>query len=94
MISTYGLTWETAYLILIGSAILTRLAGLMLTRMHWHDDIALYSRGTKFLDMTLHPERYVKNAPLRTIRSLNVAGALLVAGAVAVLAYEFFQPGR
>ena len=83
---------ETAYLILIGAAILMRLAGLMLTRMHWREDIAPYSRATKFLDVTLHPERYVKGAPLRTIWILNVAGALLLAGAVTVLAYELFQP--
>ena len=82
---------ETAYLILIGGAILARLVGLMLTRMHWRDDIAPYSRGTKFLDVTLHPERYVKGAPLRTIWILNVAGALLLAGAVVVLVYEFFR---
>ena len=85
---------ETAYLILIGSAILTRLAGLMLTRMHWREDIAPYSRTTKFLDVSLHPERYVKGAPLRTIWILNVAGALLLSGAVTVLAYEFFRPSR
>ena len=82
---------ETAYLILIGGAILARLVGLMLTRMHWRDDIAPYSRGTKFLDVTLHPERYVKGAPLRTLWILNVAGALLLAGAVVVLVYEFFR---
>jgi hypothetical protein len=85
------MTTETAYLILIGGAILARLVGLMLTRMHWRDDIAPYSRGTKFLDVTLHPERYVKGAPLRTIWILNVAGALLLAGAVVVLVYEFFR---
>ena len=40
------------------------------------------SRQTRFLDVTLHPERYVNDAPLRAIRSLTVVGAHLLAAAV------------
>ena len=39
----------------------------------------------------LHPERYVKDAPLRTIRSLNVAGGLLLAGAVGIVANDVLR---
>ena len=79
---------EVAFLSLLCSGIFALLAGLMLTRLHWRPDIAPYGRRTRFLHVARHPEKYVKDAPLRGIQSLNLAGALLLAGAAAVVAYE------
>ena len=84
-------TTEAAFLGLLLSGILALVAGVMVTRLHWHPDIPPYGRRTRFLDVTLHPEGYVKDAPLRAIRSLNLTGAVLLAGAAGVVAYEILQ---
>ena len=62
-----------------------------MTRLHWRPDIPPYSRRTHALHVMLHPEEYVKDAPLRAIRSLNLAGGLLLAGAAGVVAYGILQ---
>jgi hypothetical protein len=82
------ITTEDAFLILLFSGIFALLAGVGLTRLCWRPDIPPYGRRTRFLDMTLHPEKYAKDAPLRAIRMLNLAGALLLAGAACVSTYE------
>jgi hypothetical protein len=79
---------ELAFLSLLFTGVAALLAGLMLTRIHWRADISPYGRRTSFLDVTLHPESYVERAPLAAIRTLNVAGAILLAGAVGVVSYE------
>jgi hypothetical protein len=84
-------TTETGFLGLLFSGILTLLAGLLLTRFHWHPDIPPYGRQTRFLDVALHPDRYVKDAPLLAIRSLTVVGALLLACAAGLIVYEVLQ---
>ena len=81
-------TTEAAFLSLLFAGILALLAGLMLTRIHWRPDIPPYGRQTQFLDVALHPERYVRDAPLRAIRSLTLAGALLLGAAIGLVAYE------
>ena len=79
---------EAAFLSLLCSGLLTLLAGLMLTRLHWRPDVAPYGRRTRFLHVTLHPAEYVKDAPVRAIQSLNLVGGVLLAGAAAVVAYK------
>ena len=82
---------EDAFLILLFPGIFVLLTGVGLTRLHWRPDIPPYGRHTRCFDVTLHPERYVKDAPLRAIRSLNLMGALLLAGAIGVSAYEILR---
>ena len=84
-------TTEAGFLSLLFPGILALLAGIMLTRIHWRPDIPPYGWQTRFLDVTLHPERYVKDAPLRAIRSLTVAGGFLLAAAVSVVVYEILR---
>jgi hypothetical protein len=84
-------TTEAAFLSLLFTGIVAVLAGLMLTRIHWRPDIPPYGRQTQLIDVSLHPERYVKEAPLRAIRSLTVVGALLLASAIGVVAYEIIR---
>ena len=84
-------TTEASFLGLLFSGIPALLGGMMLTRLHWRPDIPPYSRQTRFLDVTLHPERYVKDAPLRAIRSLTVIGALLLVCAAGVVSYEVLR---
>jgi len=82
---------QGAFLGLLFSGILALLAGAMLTRLHWRPDTPPYGRSTRLLDVALHPETYARDAPLRTIRSLNLTGALLLAGAAGVVAYELLH---
>jgi hypothetical protein len=88
------ITMEAAFLALVFSGVLALLASMLLTRLHWRPDIPPYSWRTRSLDVTLHPERYVKNAPLRAIRILTVIGALLVVGAAAITTYEILHAVR
>ena len=84
-------TTETSFLGLLFSGTLALLAGMFLTRLHWRPDIPPYGRQTRFLDVTLHPDRYVKDAPLGAIRGLTVVGALLLACAAGLVAYEVLR---
>ena len=82
---------EAAFLILLVSGISALVAGVAMTRLHWRPDIPPYSRRTRALHVMLHPEEYVKDAPLRAIRSLNLAGGLLLAGAAGIVACDILQ---
>lgn len=83
---------EAAFVSLLFLGILALVAGVTLTRLHWRQEIPPYGRRIRFLDVTLHPEAYVReDAPLRAIRRLNLTGALLLAGAAVVVAYELVQ---
>ena len=82
------MTREAGFLALLFLGVSALLAGMLVTRLHWRPDIPPYGRQTRFLDVTLHPERYVKDAPLSVIRTMSVIGVLLLACALAVLAYE------
>ncbi len=84
-------TTETSFLGLLFSGTLALIAGMFLTRLHWRSDIPPYGRQTHFLDVTLHPDQYVKDAPLRTIRSLTLVGAFLLACAAGLVAYEVLR---
>jgi hypothetical protein len=82
---------EAVFLSLLFSGLLALLTGLLLARFHWRPDIAPYGRQTRALDVALHPERYVKDAPLGLIRSLTLIGMLLLASAAGVVAYEILS---
>jgi hypothetical protein len=84
-------TIEAAFFSLLFPGIAALLAGVLLTRLHWRSDIPPYGRGTRFVDVTRHPEKYVTDAPLDAIRRLNLLGALLLAGAAVVVAYQILQ---
>jgi hypothetical protein len=64
---------EAGFLGLLFSGILALPAGMILTRLHWRPDIPPYGRHTRFLDVTLHPDRYVNDAPLHAIQSLTAS---------------------
>jgi hypothetical protein len=85
------ITTEHIFFILLFPGILALLAGVGLTRFYWRPDIPPYGRHTRFLDMTLHPEKYAKDAPLIVIRTMNFAGVILLAGAVCISAYEILR---
>jgi len=73
------------------SGVLALVCGIFWTRVNWRTDVPRYGRGTRFLDVTLHPERYATVRALPAIRRLNLAGALGVAGALAILAYKAYR---
>ena len=82
---------EAVFLALVFTGVLALLAGMILTRVHWRPDIRPYGRQTRFLDVTLHPERYAKDGPFDVIRSLSAVGAVLLACAVAAVARELLR---
>ena len=82
---------EAAFLILILLGVVILLAGVLRTRLNWRPDVPPFSRRTSSLDVTLHPERYARADSVPGIRTLNLAGALLLAGAIGVLAYEAYR---
>ena len=82
---------EATFLTLVFAGVLALLAGMLLTRLHWRQDIPPYGRQTRFLDVTLHPERYAKDAPFGVIRSLGAIGAVLLACAAAAVAAEILR---
>ena len=82
---------QTTFLLLILLGTLALVGGMLWTRLHWRADVPPYSRRTRFLDVTLHPERYAKGQAVPVIRTLNGAGGLGVAGALAILAYKAFR---
>jgi len=84
-------TAEALFLGLLFTGILALLAGVLTTRLHWRSDIPPYGRRTRFLDVTLHPEAFVADAPLRAIRILNLTGGLLLAAAVGVAVYDILR---
>ena len=84
-------TAQAVFLAFLIPGILVLVLSLMLTRMHWRADITPYGRGTRLLHVTLHPEEYTEDAPLRAIRSLSFVGALLLASAAALLVRELVR---
>jgi hypothetical protein len=84
-------TIEAAFLGSLSAGILTLVAGLTLIRLHWRPDTLPYGRHTHLLDVTFHPELYVKDAPLRAIRCLNMAGVFFLGAAVTLLAVELLR---
>jgi len=82
---------EPAFLILLFLGVLALLSGRLWTRLYWRTDVSPYGRHTRTLDVLLHPERYAKHESVRMIRTINVAGMVCVASAMAVLAYELLK---
>ena len=82
---------DAAFLGLLLPGIITLVAGVGLTRLHWRPDIPPYGHRTRSLQVMLHPGRYVTDAPLRAIRTLNIAGSLLLAGAASIVTYDLLQ---
>jgi hypothetical protein len=85
------ITPQAAFLAFLISGILVLVLSLMLTRMHWRADLTPYGRGTELLHMTLHPEEYTEDAPLRAIRGLSLVGVLLLASAAALVVRELVR---
>jgi hypothetical protein len=73
------------------AGILLLLVSLLLTRIHWRADIAPYGRGTRLLQVTMHPEKYTRDAPVRAIRALSFVGIVLLAAAAALVIRELFR---
>ena len=76
------------YLALLFGAILSLVAGLFLTRLTWRADAEPFSRASPIFEVALHPARFAKPDRLRDIRLLNLIGAILLAGALAVIIYD------
>jgi hypothetical protein len=82
---------KTVFLISLFSGIIALVAGIGITRFHWRKDIPPYGRNTRMVDVIFHPEKYVKDGPLRIIRSLNLVGTFLLIGAAGEAIHKIFQ---
>lgn len=78
---------QATFLILLFSGVFALIGGMLWTRLNWRPDVPPYRRGTPFWDVTLHPERYAMPESVRAIRTMNVAGALLVVAATILVVY-------
>jgi hypothetical protein len=77
-----------AFLILLALGILALVAGVFRTRQHWRAGLPPYGRGTRSLELLLHPERFARAEVVGSIRILNAIGGLLLLGAVGMLVLE------
>ena len=87
-------TSEATFLGLLFSGIAALITGVCLTRVYWRPELPPYGRRTPTVRVLVHPEEYVRGAPLRAIQSLNLVGTLLLAGAIVVVAYELLRAMR
>ncbi len=75
----------TLFMLLLVAGNLTLVSGLYFTRLTWRSDIEPFGRRSRLFQIALHPERFATPARLGLIRCLNLAGALLLTGALAVV---------
>jgi hypothetical protein len=78
----------TAFLLLLGGGIFLILSALLSTRLNWRSDREPFGRRHRLLQIALHTENYATTHRLREIRLLNLLGALLLCGALAVVIYD------
>jgi len=76
--------------LLLGGNLLL-VAGLFLTRPTWRPDVESFRRGSPILQIMIHPERFATGQRLREIRTLNLLGAMLLCGAVAVVVFDIMS---
>ena len=76
------------YLLLLIAGILFLVAGLFVTRQAWRTDVEPFGRDSRLFQIALHPERYARADRLGAIRGLNLAGLLLLLGALLVVGYD------
>jgi hypothetical protein len=69
---------EVVFLTAILSGAVLLITSFMVARLNWRPDQPPYNLQTRSLDVLLHPARYVLPKALRTTRSLQVLGGLLV----------------
>ena len=77
-----------AFLIL---GILCLVGGLYVTRLTWRPDIEPFGRRSRMWQIALHPERFATPARLRTIRFLNLAGAVFIVCALGVIGLDILH---
>ncbi|MGH8616459.1 MAG: hypothetical protein ACREUW_02120 [Burkholderiales bacterium] len=76
------------YLLLLIAGNLFLVGGLFITRQTWRTDVEPFGRRSRYFQIALHPERYARADRLGLIRGLNLAGALLMFGALLVVGYD------
>lgn len=79
------------YLLLLLAGILCLVGGLFVTRRNWRADAEPFGRHSPFFRIALHPGRFARTEYLGVIRALNLAGALLILGALLVAGYDILS---
>lgn len=81
----------TVFMLLLTSGIFCIIAGSLITRLTWRPDIEPFGRKSRTFQIALHPEKFAKPDRLREIRLLNLAGLLLLCGAIVVVIVDVFR---
>ena len=69
---------EVVFLTAILSGAVLLITSFVVARLNWRTDQPPYNLQTRSLDVLLHPARYVQPKALRTTRTLQVLGGLLL----------------
>jgi len=78
------------FMLLLFGGILFLVGGLFLTRLTWRTDVEPFGRRSRPFQIALHPENFATADRLREIRLLNLAGALLLGGALILVGYDLW----
>ena len=76
------------FLVFLSLGIVCLVGGLFITRQTWRPEIAPFGRRSRMFQIALHPERFATPERLRRIRSLNLAGAVFILGALVVVGLD------
>lgn len=82
---------EAVFLTGILSGTVLIVTSFVVARLNWRPDKTPYGLRTRSLDVLLRPAKYVQPRALRTTRSLQALGALLLLVGVLALARQAIQ---
>lgn len=82
---------EAVFLTAILSGVVQLITSFVVERLNWRPDQPPYNLQTRSLEVLLHPAKYVQPKALRTTRSLQVLGGLLLIVGLLALARQAIQ---
>ena len=78
---------QVAFLTFLAAGLAGVVSSTIWTRLHWRGDLGPY-REAMWLDVVLHPDRFVDPAYARVAMVLTRVGTLFLAGALGVILFE------
>ena len=81
---------QVAFLTFLAAGLVGVLSGVIWTRLHWRGDLGPY-REAMWLDVVLHPDRFVDPAYARVGKLLTRVGTVFLVGAFSVVMLEIIR---
>ena len=81
---------QVAFLALLAAGLAGVLSGVIWTRLHWRGDVGPY-REAMWVDILLHPDRFVDLASATVAKVVTRVGMLFLAGAFGVVLLEIIR---